>query len=377
MGFVERMKWWQWSALSLLLGALLAYLNSGGADTSVSHSSVSPVVFETGLITKPWVDPNNPNHRIAWMSDFVVHPVDDLLSGGQIIRRQLVSYTQFLAPTPEHPSGTTSTEYFWAMFPYEATPRRGRDSRQPTYPAASPYLGKEGDTLNSLATRFYKKDSIQGVKAIIGANPILREAKGSADLRIIPGRPYWIPWNPADGHTVSDFLLAVDNFNKEQQGASAIPISIHYHWWESSKFGYETWMIGTFLIVGVIWPTLLGVMVRGGLGKMTPEEYDLSRFKGGRDPATMPKPTAPQVTQSDMDKLRDLEAALAENLKAGAVATAPAPEKSPEPAPAVKKLAGGPAEAPAAPKAPDEPVDYQGEFYPVVKPHGQPDEKKK
>ena len=52
MGFVERMKWWQWAALSLLLGALLAYLNSGGADTSVSHSSVSPVVFETGLITQ-------------------------------------------------------------------------------------------------------------------------------------------------------------------------------------------------------------------------------------------------------------------------------------------------------------------------------------
>jgi hypothetical protein len=377
MGFVERMKWWQWAAISLLLGALLAYLNSGQADTSVSHSSVSPVVFETGLIMKPWVDPNNPNHRIAWMSDFVVHPVDGLLSGGQIIKRQLVSYTQFLAPTPQHPSGNTSTEYFWAMFPYEVTPRRTRDSRQPTYPAASPYLGTEGDTLNSLAARFYKKDSIQGVKAIIGANPILREAKGPADLRIIPGRAYWIPWNPADGHTVSDFLLAVDNFNKEQQGASAIPISIRYRWWESSKFGYETWIIGTFLIVGVIWPTLLGVMVRGGLGKMTPEEYDLSRFKGGTDPATMPKPTAPQVTQSDMDKLRDLEAALAENLKAGAVATASAPEQSPEPAPAVKKLAGGPAEAPTVPKAPDEPVDYQGEFYPVVKPHGQPDEKKK
>jgi len=377
MGFVERMKWWQWTALSLLLGALLAYLNTGGADTSVSHSSVSPVVFETGLLSKPWVDPSNSNHRIAWMSDFVVHPVDDLHSGGQIIKRQLVSYTQFLAPTQAHPSGSTSTEYFWAMFPYEVTPRRGRDGRQQTYPAASPYLGQKGDTLQSLAARFYKKDSIQGVRAIIGANPILREAKGPADLQITPGRAYWIPWNPADGHTVSDFLLAVDNFNKEQQGASAIPISIHYHWWESSKFGYETWMIGTFLIVGVIWPTLLGVMVRGGLGKMTPEEYDLSRFKGGTDPATMPKASTAAVTQSDMDKLRDLEAALAENLKAGATATAPTPEKSPEPAPEVKKLAGGPAEATAPPPTvPDEPRDYQGEFYPVVKPHGQPDEKK-
>jgi hypothetical protein len=378
MGFVERMKWWQWVAISLLLGALLAYLNTGGADTSVSHSSVSPVVFETGLISRPWVDPSNSNHRVALMSDFVVHPVEDLKTGTQTIKRQLVSYTQFIAPTAGHPSGSTSTEYFWAMFPYEVTPRRPRDSRQPDYPAASPYFGEKGDTLNSLAARFYKKDSIQGVRAIIGANPILRDAKGPADLRIIPGRAYWIPWNPADGHTVSDFLLAADNFNKQQQGTSAIPISIHYRWWESSKYGYETWLIGTFLIVGVIWPTLLNVMIRGGLGKMTPEEYDLTRFKGGTDPATMPKASAAAVTQSDMDKLRDLEAAMAENMKAGATATAPMPEKSPEPEPVIKKLAGGPAEAAAAPlQATEEPRDYQGEYYPVVKPHGQPDEKKK
>jgi hypothetical protein len=377
MGFVERMKWWQWTGLSLLLGALLAYMNAGGADASVSHSSVSPVVFESGLISQPWVDPKNQSHRVAWMSDFVVHPVEDLHTGSAIIKRQLVSYTQFLAPTEAHPSGSTATEYFWAMFPYEVTPRRGRDSRQPSYPAASPYIGKQGDTLSSLAERFYKKASIQGVRAIIGANAILRDAKGSADLRIIPGRAYWIPWNPADGHTISDFLLAADNYNKQQQGASAIPLSIHYRWWESSKYGYGTWMVGTFLLVGVIWPTLLGVMVRGGLGRMTPEEYDLSRFKGGTDPATMPKASTAPVTVSDMAKLRDLEATMAETLKAGGVTTVATTAGTPaEPAPAVKKLAGEAAPAPAPVAAPDEAKDYQGEFYPVVKPHGHVDEKK-
>ena len=377
MGFVERMRWWQWVALSLLLGALLAFLNSGEADTSVSHSSVSPVVFETGLTSPPWVDPGNPNHRVAWMTDFVVHPVEDLRTGSQTIKRQLVSYAQFMAPTPGHPSGMTTTEYFWAMFPYEVTPRRGCDIRRPNYPAASPYIGQKGDTLNSLAARFYKKDTIQGVRAIIGANPNLREAKGSADLQIIPWRAYWIPWNPADGHTVSDFLLAVDKFNKQQQGASAIPISIHYRWWESSKYGYETWMIGTFLLVGVIWPTLLAVMIRGGFGRMKPVEYDLSRFKGGTDVATMPKASTAAVTVSDMDKLRDLEAAMAETLKAGGTTeAAPAAEQSAEAAPVVKKLAGGPAEAAAPVEAPEEPKDYQGEYYPVVKPHGHVDEKK-
>ena len=32
MGFVEHMKWWQWVLLSLGLGALLGFLNSGGAN---------------------------------------------------------------------------------------------------------------------------------------------------------------------------------------------------------------------------------------------------------------------------------------------------------------------------------------------------------
>jgi hypothetical protein len=378
MSFVEGMKWWHWTALSLVLGALLAYLNSGGADTSVSHSSVSPVVFETGLIMRPWADPNNSNNRVAWMSDFVVHPVEDFKIGTQIIKRQLVSYTQFMAPTQAHPSGSTSTEYFWATFPYEVTPRRSRGNSQPTYPAASPYIGKKGDSLQSLAVRFYGKDTIQGVHAIILANPVFRDAKGPADLVIKSGTAYWIPWNPADGHTVSDFLYAVDNYNKQLEGAQAIPIVIHYHWWESNKYGGVPWMVGTFLIVGVIWPSLLGVMIRGGLGRMTPEEYDLSRFKGGGDPATMPKPSAAEVTQSDMDKLRDLEAQLAENLKAGATSTAAAPAAAPQPVEPVKKLAGGPAETAAAlPQAPEEPAEYQGEFYPVVKPHGQADEKKK
>jgi phage tail protein X len=378
MGFVERMKWWHWTALSLVLGALLAYLNSGGADTSVSHGSVSPVVFETGLISKPWVDPNNASHRVPFMSDFVVHPVEALLSNGQRINRQLVSYSAFMAPNPGHPSGTTSTEYYWAIIPYEPTPRWNRDNRQhSSYPAASAYIGKKGDTLGDLAARFYKKDTIAGVRAIINANPSLRDAKGPDDIKIKAGRAYWIPWNPADGHTVSDFLVATDNFNKQQQGASAIPISFHYCWWESSKYGGEIWMIGTFLLVGVIWPALLGVMIRGGLGSMTPEEYDLSRFKGGRDPATMPKPSTAAVTQSDMDRLRELEESMAANLNAGATAAPASTEEKPEQAaPAVAKLTGKPTDASIVPSPKEEPKEYGGEFYPVVKPHGKPDEKK-
>jgi phage tail protein X len=379
MGFVEQMKWWHWVGLSLVLGAILAFLNSGGADTAVQHTSVSTVTFETGLLLQPWVDPKDSSHRRAWMSDLIVHPVQDVPVGDRIVKLQLVSFTRLTPSDAAHPSGETVTEYMWAPYPYEPTPRASPNQGHQAYPAASLYFGKKGDTLNSLAARFYHRDTPMGVKAIIAANPSLRDANGPAGLKIqewngwrrgSPGA-YWIPWNPADQHTISDFLVATNQFLRAQQGPSAIPISFHYRWWESSKYGYVAWMIATFLIVGVIWPTLLAVMIKGGLGKMTPQEYDLSRFKGGPEPAVAVAPVA--VSKGDMQRLRELEESMEATLKASATG-APSVATAPTPAPVVKKLEGGPAEAPTLPMAPEEKKDYQGEYYPVAKPHGK-DEK--
>lgn len=377
MAFVEEMRWWHWVAISLVLGALLGFLNSGGADTAVDHSSVSTVVFEAGLILRPWVDPQNPNHREPWLRNIVVHPIQEIPVGqGRTVKVQLVSFTRYQVPTPGHPSGQTTVEYVLAPYPYEPTPRRGPAGSTAAYPAVSLYYGQKGDTLDSLATKFYHKDMVPGIKAIIAANPPLREAKGMADLHIQTGHAYWIPWNPADNHNVNDFLKAADNFNRQQYGAAAVPVSFHYLWWENSKYTYQTWMIGTFLIVGVVWPAMLTVMIRGGLGKTKPEEYDLKRFKGGRDVATMPKPSVAQATVSDMQKLRDLEESLAANLKAGGAAPVVAVVEQPAVAvPEVKKLAGGPVEAVTAPAEPEEPKEYMGEFYPVVKPHGHTEKK--
>lgn len=375
MGFVEQMKWWHWVLISIGLGALLAYVNSGGADTSVNHESLSTVTFETALLLRPWVDPNNPNHRRTWVSDLVVHPVQDVPVGGHIVKMQLVSFTRLIPPDKDHPSGSTQTQFVWAPFPYEPTPRQNARPNSFGYPGVSLYVAKKGDTLESLATRFYHKATPLGVHAIVYANGTLREAHGPADVKIVAGRAYWIPWNPDDAHTISDFLLAVNQFLVKQQGANAIPLSFHYRWWENSKYGYEIWMIGTFLIVGVIWPTLLTVMVKGGLGRTTPEEYDLSRFKGAPEPGATAKQAAAVVTQSDMDKLRELEETLAASLKASPIATPSAPS-APVAAPAVQKLAGGPPEAaPAAKPQEDEKREYMGEFYPVVKPHEQKKDK--
>jgi len=373
MGFVEQMKWWHWTLISLIIGAMLAYVNSGAPDASVSHSSVSSIIFETEVMAPPWRDPNSHDVK-AWMTDFVVHPLEEVNTATGTIERQLVSYTQYYAPTPEHPSGQTSTEYYWAAFPYEPTPRREPNRNELQYPGAAAYRSKNGDTLESLAAKFYGKSSPQGVGAILGANALLRDAHDAAGFAIIPNRYYWIPWDPAKEPTVIDFLLAADKLIKQQQGAGAIGITIHYHWWESAKFGKWIWMGGSVLIIGIIWPTLLHLMLRHGLGSMKADEYDLSRFKGGKDAATMPAPSAAVATESDMDRLRELEAAMAQSLKSSGPREDAVTEEKPEPV--VAKLAGAPVEAPVLPAAEEGPKSYQGEFYPVVKTGGKSEEKK-
>ena len=375
MGFVERMKWWQWTLLSLALGALLGYLNSGGADTAVDHSSASTVTFETALILKPWVDPKDNTNRRPYVTDVVVHPVQDVQVGNKVTKYQLVTFTRFIPPDGDHHSGSTQVQDLLAPFPYEPTPRSSASNASRKYPAASAYRGMAGDTIKSLATKFYPTDVALGERAIIAANPHLREAATANDVKILPGRWYWIPWDPKDHHNVNDFISATDDFLKARDGTAAIPITLHYRWWESQKYGFEIWMAGTFLIVGVLWPTLLTVMIKGGLGKMTPDEYDLSRFRGGPEPE-MAKATAPVATADDAARLRELEESLTASLKAGATATpvAKAPTAVAAP-PEVKKLAGGPAEAAAAPKPVEESKDYQGEFYPVAHPNQKPGDK--
>jgi hypothetical protein len=367
MGFVEQMKWWQWVALSLGLGALLGYLNSGGANPPVEHSSISQMVFETGLMQAPYVDPTNHAHLEPWVSGIVVHPVQDVRVNGKMVQVQLVLFDALNPHSPGHPSGSMERVSMLASFPYEPQPRREPTTAKPEWPAASMYYGQSGDTPESLALHFYHKATPQGIKAIIAANDTLRGARNSSELKIVKGRAYWIPWDPAVGHSVSDFLRAANTLISKQQEKNAIPVSFHYTWWESVNHAYAIWMTGSFLLIGVVWPTLLHVMVKSGLGSTRPEEFELSRYKPSLVSAAAPKPGM-TVTKDDMQQLKEMEDALTASLKASASAAGPAAGPQAQPAaPAIKVLDGSADLAPAIPQTPEERKAYQGEFYPVVR----------
>jgi phage tail protein X len=377
MGFIERMRWWQWTALSVLLGALLGYVNSGGADVSPQHSSLPGLVFEELLLAPAYFDRAHSGALTPLLSGITVHPVQTAGSGGGGPRFQIVTFNIFTPPGPGHPDGVTETGSMLAPFPYEPMPRRRPRDENAEYPAATNYIGAEGDTVESVAKQFYGKVTPAGVRAIVGANSTLRNAKGPANVKIVPDQPYWIPWNPADGHTVSDFLVAATKLIARQRGAPAPAIRFRYAWWELPKYVYQVWIIGTVLVVGVIWPALIQLLVKGGFGRpVTEEEFDLKRFKPSAPERAAAVKTA-VVTQSDMDRLRELEENMEATLKGGGSgAPAVAAATAADPA-VVKPLAGGPAEAPVAPAAANEPEHYDGGvFYPVAIPHKKPEDKK-
>jgi hypothetical protein len=146
-------------------------------------------------------------------------------------------------------------------------------------------------------------------------------------------------------------------------------LNFRYAWWEEPKTMMAMYGAGGFVVIGVLWPTLIALLMGAGLVKRPePQEYDLSRFKGGADPKPESKAA---VTEADRNELAELNA----KLEAGVAdmvqgSTAPDIDHDAEQAAVVKKLETRLLDAAevASENHPDEPKEYQGEFYPVAKP---------
>ena len=149
-------------------------------------------------------------------------------------------------------------------------------------------------------------------------------------------------------------------------------VSYRYASWDQPWASFGMWMAGAVIMLGGIWPTLIGLLTGAGLGRQAKrkDEYDLDRFSKSGEPAssgiTFRKPG---MTDADAEKLRDMQDQMAQNLAGMKMTAAPgAAEDIQAPfAEGVRKLAGGPVESQAAKTAEEEAKEYKGEFYPVVK----------
>jgi hypothetical protein len=189
----------------------------------------------------------------------------------------------------------------------------------------------------------------------------------------VPFKPPGARAAPNETYTIRDHI--------DQLAKSHPDIRYRYAWWNMPAAIVAIWGGGSLLLIGGVWPTVLGLMIGAGLGRPKTEkkeEYNLDRVgqTSAEEEDITVKPGAKTVTAEDHDKLRQLQETLERNLAAaGVTQTAPADTPAAGATP-VKKLDGVPLESAAALQNQDNaPKQYGGEFYPVVRPgHHKTDE---
>jgi hypothetical protein len=137
-----------------------------------------------------------------------------------------------------------------------------------------------------------------------------------AETPFVPVTP---PADPLAEETVLAYLKAVPG------------VSFRYAWWQDPKWGVSLWVGGCTLVVGLIWPTVINLLVFGSLTRPREAKADLSKSADVEVPAV--SPSFGGVGGSDADA-------------AAGVPDAPPPAAVP---PAVQPLPNAPTDAmPAA-----------------------------
>jgi hypothetical protein len=179
-----------------------------------------------------------------------------------------------------------------------------------------------------------------------------------------------------DGLTMREYLdklnAAIGKLDKKRN-PRVKPVDYKFQWMETPKGAYPVYTLGGLVLIGLIWPTIVQLLVGQGFGRAkSEEELALSKYKPGKAEAKKGK-AGP--TQADIDQLAQLEAELEAKLKSGETVSSPATVAAAKPAKeAVKVLNAGPLEAPKEEsKADDKPKGFgadAGDYYPTEV-HGQ------
>jgi len=347
---IDTLRWWHWMVISLAVGALLGWANSGLPEP-VRFRSLDSARFQQYVMARPLTFKGQTYPEV---SDILIYPISKTpeTAATKSAPYQLVT-CRFIEQSKSQGGGF---EYVSA---YITTPVP-LDLRI-TDPSLGirTYRANPGDTLPAVTKAMYGKDTPEGRQAIINANRRMWDAESAAARdTLTPGVWYAIPWNPAEMKTIRDFLNAV--------AKSHAWIRPHYAWWKETRFSYVTWMGGCFLIVGVVIPALIHGI--GGGRKEKEAAGDSRPYRRSKEPAKKPATTA--ITQQDMDQLAEIEATLQASLNtAGSPRmTGAAPAATEQQAP-VRVLTGTQVEPiqPTTPAVPEEEKVFNGEYYPVAK----------
>jgi hypothetical protein len=147
-----------------------------------------------------------------------------------------------------------------------------------------------------------------------------------------------MPYRPLNGGSAGTVLDYLDQMRKTAN------VQYRYAWWWWAVTPASLWVIGSLLLIGGVWPTVINLIAFGSLGRPKEEKgVSLLHVKA-------PPRAQPVAASVDASHLANLEMELEERLAGGANAT-----DDPQPAaPVPKTLAGGPLEPVALPTAQDD-----------------------
>lgn len=181
---------------------------------------------------------------------------------------------------------------------------------------------------------------------------------------VIKGRTPWPVTHPNGtdlqrGETVADLHEYL-----EQVKAANPDFDYHYAWWNEARFVYPIWTVGAVVLIGGVWPTVINLMI--GAGFAPPRKPKEKKIK---PTASKPEPAPPAKPQVDEAEIAAVAAAYEQRLAAGASEGDAAVAGDQPAAEPIRQLDGGPVEPIPVPHNPedDEPKEFVGEFYPVVK----------
>ena len=160
----------------------------------------------------------------------------------------------------------------------------------------------------------------------------------------------------------------MDNLANEYPQAKP-QLAYKFAWWEVPKYTVAMYAAGGFVLVGVIWPTIINVLSGAGFGrgKQEVDEYDLSRFKGVVEPEVLAA-AMPKDDQALLDLNAKMEANVADMMVTSNLSDIDRENEEEEQAIKQLQMQKMDAVETDAEKADREAREYKGEFYPVAKP---------
>jgi hypothetical protein len=149
--------------------------------------------------------------------------------------------------------------------------------------------------------------------------------KYKAALPFVPSKKFdyiagdWVPYGrfkPVAGYVKSkpaSYPSIKDYFDALNRKFGASSVKYRYIWWEERWAIMTMYPLAGLLLIGGVWPTVLGLMVGAGLGKKAKtDDYDLARYSG-KTPSPVMKPVG--MTEADRLQLAAVEAELEKNLE--------------------------------------------------------------